>query len=360
MARRPGYNLHKPSGQARTQINGVEHWLGKHNSHESRRRYRELIEQWKADRKDQSVGLRPDITVGDLVQRYRAFAHDHYRKNGRQTSEVSALESVLRVIEKSHSKTYAADFGPKALIQVRDKMIALGWKRISVNKQAGRIRRMFKWAASEELLSSSVYHDLMTVQGLESGRSCAVESTPVTPVPVDTLTAILPHLRPPVAAMVQLQLLTAMRPGEVLHMRAEEVDCWGDVWEYRPGSHKTEHHGKTRVIFIGPKAQKIIEPFLNATETGYVFRPTMRNNKLPANRPYGRDSYRNAIKRACEKAEVDDFHPHRIRHTAATALRQQGDVETSKIILGHATIAMTEVYAERDHSKARDVMKQLG
>ena len=94
------------------------------------------------------------------MQQYRDYACEHYRKHGRQTTEVTALESVLRVLEKTHRRTFAADFGPKALKGVRDKMVALEWKRISINKQVGRIRRMFKWAASEELIDVAAYQAL--------------------------------------------------------------------------------------------------------------------------------------------------------------------------------------------------------
>jgi hypothetical protein len=34
-----------------------------------------------------------------------------------------------------------------------------------------------------------------------------------------------------------------------------DVDRSNSVWEYHPTSHKTEHHDRDRIIFIGPKAQ---------------------------------------------------------------------------------------------------------
>jgi len=39
----PSYRLHKPSGQARTIINGRHIYLGKFNSPESRQRYARLL-----------------------------------------------------------------------------------------------------------------------------------------------------------------------------------------------------------------------------------------------------------------------------------------------------------------------------
>jgi hypothetical protein len=47
----------------------------------------------------------------------------------------------------------------------------------------------------------------------------------------------------------------------------------GKVWIYRPQHHKTEHHGHTREIRMGPKAQEIIRPFLKSGLQTYLFSP---------------------------------------------------------------------------------------
>ena len=78
---------------------------------------------------------------------------------------------------------------------------------------------MFKWGVANELIPASVHHALLAVGGLRLGRCQARESEPVRPVPVEHVNAVLPHVSPQVAAMVRLQLLTGMRPGEVVVMR---------------------------------------------------------------------------------------------------------------------------------------------
>jgi integrase len=65
--------------------------------------------------------------------------------------------------------------------------------------------------------------------------------------------------------MAELQRLTGMRPGEVCQLRLGEVDRTGDVWVYRPTHHKTTHHGKTRTIHLGPRAQALIATFLRGS-----------------------------------------------------------------------------------------------
>ena len=95
-------------------------------------------------------------------------------------------------------------------------MIRLGWVRSNINRQI-----------KEELIPPPVHHGLQTVSGLRAGRSDSPESEPVRPVPEDLVQAVLPHVPSVVAAMIQLQMLTGMRPGEVCAMRACDIDHTG-------------------------------------------------------------------------------------------------------------------------------------
>lgn len=50
--------------------------------------------------------------------------------------------------------------------------------------------------------------------------------------PVDDahVDAILPLVSTPVAAMIQLQRLTGMRPGEVVQLRPGDIERFGEIW----------------------------------------------------------------------------------------------------------------------------------
>jgi integrase len=54
------------------------------------------------------------------------------------------------------------------------------------------------------------------------------------------------------------------------------------------------------------------------------------------------------------------WHPHQLRHSSATIYRREADFETAKIVLGHRTDAMTELYAERDARKADEAVVRIG
>ena len=83
--------------------------------------------------------------------------------------------------------------------------------------------------------------------------SQAKEMESVTPVAEEDMKAVLPHVSPQIAAIILLQWHTGMRPNEVATMRGCDLDRGSRIWLYRPQSHKTEHHGKTREIWIGPR-----------------------------------------------------------------------------------------------------------
>ncbi|MFO0802726.1 MAG: hypothetical protein U0791_06330 [Gemmataceae bacterium] len=63
----------------------------------------------------------------------------------------------------------AAEFGPRCLKQLREQWVMDGLSRKVVNGRAGAVKRMFKWAVSEEIVPVETYQKLLTVEGLRAG-----------------------------------------------------------------------------------------------------------------------------------------------------------------------------------------------
>jgi integrase len=270
--RTPTYRLHKPTGQAVVTLNGRDLYLGVHGSDASRERYDRAIGEWLQNGRH-TVDETASITIVELMAAYNRHIEAYYLKDGQPTSEISSFRLALRPLKELYGRTRAADFGPLALKSVRDRMLGLGWCRTVVNRNVLRVRQMFRWAVGNELVPSSVYEALKAVPGLRRGYSTARESDPVRPVPDEYVDALKPHVSKQVWAIIELQRLTGMRSGEVLIMRGCDLDMTGELWLYTPSSHKTEHHGHSRVIELGPKAQKIVEPFLKQNLQAFLFSP---------------------------------------------------------------------------------------
>jgi integrase len=394
----PTYRLHKQSGQAVVTVthNGTRKdiLLGKHGSPESKAEYERVLAQLRSPAGVvalvQSAG-KADLTVAEVFAPFLEHVEQHYRHpDGTPTSEVYNFKLSLRVVRELFAHTPAVEFGPRALKTVRQTMIDKGWCRKQINARIGRIKRAFKWAASEELLPVEVHQRLATVEGLKQGRSAAKDREPIAPVPEGDLEKTLPQLNRHVRGLVEFQRLTGCRPGEVCRLRECNLDKTGDVWLYRPTGHKTAHRGKTRVIPIGPKCQTLLRGFFTENPEDYLFSPKRataehhaartaarktprypshmkRNSKKRVTAPkrgtaerYSLDAYNQAIERACIRAGIPAWTPNQLRHSFATEVRKEHGLEAAQVLLGHSKANTTEIYAERNEALAASVATKIG
>jgi integrase len=408
MPRRPGiptYRLHRQSGQAIVTIpdpwgNRSDHLLGPHGSAESHAEYSRLISEWQARGGRRLLAGRTDLTVAELMVAFWEHAEEHYRlPDGTPTSELGNFKLAFRPLKALYAHTLVADFGPVALRAVREEMIRGGASRKVINKWVNRVRHVFKWGTSLELVPVSVYGALKTVPPLAAGRTCARETEPVKPVPEVHVSAILPHLRPQTRAIVELLKVTGMRPGEAVRMRPMDLDRSAPVWHYKPEQHKTRWKGFARVVPIGPKGQAVLTPFLDRAPSAFLFSPrealrslfveqrSRRRSKVyPSQRRdwekrlktvgevYSVNQLDKAIERAVVKEnarrlklagegrfdEVHHWSANQLRHLHATLVRKRYGLEAAQVVLGHAKADVTQVYAERDGQLAAKVAAEIG
>jgi integrase len=391
----PKYRKHRASGQAVTTIAGRDHYLGPWRSKASLIEYDRLISEWLAAGRPTTQAAANDLSVAELIKAYWRFAKGYYRKNGKPTGTQYGIKIALGFLKAGYGRTRAADFGPLALKALQLKMIEADQSRRYVNDNTDRIRRVFKWAAGEQLLPSSIYQSLQAAGGLRKGRTEARETAPIMPVADAVVDATIPHLPAVVADMVRLQRLTGARPGEICILRPCDVDTTGDVWKYRPETHKTEHLGRERVILIGPKGQDVLRPYLLRDKSAYCFSPAdserkrraaahdrrvvplsygnrsgtnrTRKPRRSAGDRYDVASYRRAITRAVDRvneespeAPLADWSPNQLRHQTATEVRRQFGLEAAQVVLGHSSADVSQIYAERDLAAAEKIMAAVG
>ena len=384
----PKYREHRASGQAICTIHGRDHYLGAHGTKASRLEYDRIIAEWLVAGRN-PVGISADeLTIAELCVRYLKFASKYYQRHGECTGETPAVKAMMRTLRPLYGRQRCCEFGPLALKAVRQQFVGEGLSRSYANAQTARIKRMFKWGVEEQIVSAGVFQALSAVSGLRRGKTEARETAPVLPVDDATVEATLQHLPNVVADMVRLQRATGMRPAEVCILRPCDVDRSGDVWTYQPVTHKTERHGRERIIFFGPKAQGVLLRYLARDAQSYCFRPcdseakrlaeqeskrktpkscgNVRGSnvvKRPKKKPsekYTTDSYRRSIHYACDKAGIERWSPNRLRHSAATEIRKRFGLEAAQVTLGHASADITQVYAERDNTLAIQVAREVG
>jgi integrase len=381
MPKTPSYRARKGTNQAIVTLTDAptgrrrDYWLGEHGSPGSREAYHRLIAEWEANQRQlpdraptpgSPNGPPPStapLEIRGLVREYWKWASGYY--GGSRWG----VRMALRVLRECYGTADAASFGPNALRIVREAMVRgrpdgerprAPWCRKTVNTRVGHIVRMFRWAASREMVPPQAYQALQTLPPLKRGRCAAPDHEPVGPVPLPAIDAVRPHVSRQVAALIDLQLLTGARPGELLRLRACDLDTSGPggVWVYRPDKHKNAHRSIERAIFIGPAAQRVLGPFMSDRALdAFLFspadaeaerravahaarrtplscgnRPGSNVREAPARMPgghYTTASYRRAIERACDLA----FDPpeHLRPRTLGNGRQETGDAVMQRL-----------------------------
>ncbi|MCB9833722.1 MAG: site-specific integrase, partial [Planctomycetes bacterium] len=164
----PAYRHHKTSGRAVVTIDGRDIYLGQYESEASREKYDRVIAEWLTagrrlppKRSENTV-----ISVVEVVRDFMRHAKRHYLKHGRETSTVNQFANALKPLVALYGRTPAGEFAPSALKAVREHMIAEATKegkrlyRKTVNDRCWRIKHLFAWAVSEELVPPEVFQRL--------------------------------------------------------------------------------------------------------------------------------------------------------------------------------------------------------
>jgi integrase len=347
------------------------------------------------------TGKDDDSSINEIIVRYVDHCSKYYVKDGRQTSEVGTVKMSLKPLQQFYGDLDANDFRPSHLETIRNQLVKtklernpeLNLSRSEINRRTGHIVRLFRWCVAKDMVSPIVLQGLEAFQkecALKRGRSPGVRETkPVGAVTLEQVEAIKPPCTTStVWAMIQVQLSTGMRPGEIVVMRTQDIDQTPNsyhTWTYTPMTHKTEHHGRHRAIVIGYDAQEVLTPLLRPDEpAAFVFSPKRsfaesrgttekhkvrvrpRKTKRRINDGFTTGVYCKAVRRAIRRANqdrakrglplIEDWHPHQLRHSFATKLAMTKGMDAVRSVLGHSTKAMTQKYVHAELEKAQMAM----
>lgn len=418
--RLPVPRLHRRSGKARLRIGGKEHWLGVFGSPEAQAEYDRLIEQHfasqatvppsphnqapdeaattdpcNAQRNQQNqrneAGLQwhPDavsgaVTVTVLVAEFWKWAQVRYRKrDGTPTREAQNFVSVIRRLREKYGVLPVEEFGPARLLELRDAWVRgdLGTgdrrrrkrrqtdlARDTINGAVRRVRQVFRWGVSRELVSRDLLARLETLEPLGEGQGG--RETPGTRGAVEwpLVEKTLPALPPLLRAFVTVAFHSGARPSELARLTTAMIDRTEDIWIADLSEHKTAHKGKRRRLFFGPSSIAALTPWLLPAQPDEpIFSPrrvddrqAKRQGKRPPGRTYGRSSLDQALRRAIDRAGVESWSLGQLRHSAAVRMTDAIDLEASRQALGHSSAAMTRHYAAGASAAAVEAARLVG
>jgi integrase/recombinase XerD len=148
-------------------------------------------------------------------------------------------------------------------------------------------------------------------------------------------------------ALVSLLLFSGLRVGELCRLSLESLDFQEKTLRVRSGK-----GDKDRLVVVTDSCLDDVKAWLAerpASGTDYVF-PGKRGRTFMVERTVQRAVLRIAADAGLEKRVT----PHVLRHTLATSLlRHGGDIRFIQRILGHASIATTQIYTHLDDAELR-------
>jgi integrase len=361
-----------------------EIYLGPSGSEQARKEYLRVVAELEAHGNQAPPAAGSAYLVAELLADYLSHAVDYYAGEQRQ---LARLKRMADTIDQLYGHVPAAEFGPRALRSCLERWVEEGLSRVYCNYLARAAKLCFKWGVEQELVNVQTWQSLLTVRGLRRGKTEAPEPEPVKPADPEEVAKTLPFLLPPVRAMVQLQGLTGMRPGEAVLLRPQDLDRTSlvvegtPIWVYAPGSdegpsgqHKNAWRGHARKIPLGPQAQAVLTPFLDRGADQYCFSPAeamrawlvahgrkvhFRRKRAPGAR-YTTGSYDRSVSKACRKAGVERWRPNQLRHLLATLAHQGHGLDGARALLGHRELNMSLHYSEADLVQAAQIAAKIG
>jgi len=197
----------------------------------------------------------------------------------------------------------------------------------------------------------SFYRNLRRLNGAKSG---VVEKTRVSAkLPVflksDQVEALLSYARTRRDLLIlRLLYYCALRVSEVLGLRLEDIDFEGRVIKvcHAVTSSGMPKEYKERLVPVDEKTLVLIKEYVGDRVQGRIFNLSIRR-------------VQSMIKQRARRAGIPNWRqitPHKLRHSFATHYYQQTkDLLGLQKMLGHSSVAATEIYAHLDMDQVKDL-----
>ena len=358
--------LHRKSGRAFIELGRKRIYLeAAYGTKAAEQEYKRLYGQWLANDQKPPPSKNTEatgMTCGELAIRYLDEAKDYHSQQPRTYRH---CRTAMGFLTKHYGNELVSNFTPASLIFVRKKLETYGYVRDKINYYIRIIKQAFEQGVIFWGVPPTVYHALLAVKRLQAGKTKARESIHFEPVEIEVIEKTLPHLHPVVHDMVLVQFYCCMRPQDVCNLRPCDIDRNGDVWLYRPFTHKNKNRGKDLVKAIGHRAQSILLSYLEKRKDDpekFLFSPQDKVDK-PSRRGkdfFSRDRYIREVAKGCKQAGVK-WTPQQLRCTATREAREKFGLDAAQSFAGHSNSSTTERhYAPIGNEKAVEVARAIG
>ncbi|MDR4481888.1 MAG: site-specific tyrosine recombinase XerD [Nitrospirales bacterium] len=157
------------------------------------------------------------------------------------------------------------------------------------------------------------------------------------------------------AAMVELLYATGLRVSELIHLEMAHLNL--DVGFLQA----TGKRDKQRIVPIGDKARQLVSEYLQSSRPAFVRKRTSSALFLTRlGRAMSRQCFWKILKNRTARAGITKpISPHMLRHSFATHLLDHGaDLRSVQMMLGHASIATTQIYTHVEQARLKKIHDQ--
>ena len=148
--------------------------------------------------------------------------------------------------------------------------------------------------------------------------------------------------------ILQLLYSSGLRVSEIVNLKKQDLDFNENTGWVRSGKGK-----KDRIFLLSKKISKKLEKLIKKNiDWNFVFSKT---------KPLTTRNIQKIVQKTTQRTEINkQVHPHTLRHSFATHLLENGvDIRMIQKLLGHSSIATTELYTHVSSAQLKEITSPL-
>ena len=242
----------------------------------------------------------------------------------------SAIRMLRRFTQKPLTEITANDI--RCILA--EGMVKRGWSAGNANNNRRCWSSFFTWAFNEKLIKENPMIHVKAVKGEKHVRM------PFSEEEMERLRQGARDIRE--RAILEFLFSTACRVSEVATLTLADLNL---------PEHCAKVFGKgrkERIVYLNPKSMLYLKQYLDTRHDDCPAVFTARSHNSDKNPvPLKASGFEIIVRELGKRTGVNNVHPHRFRHTAATtALRRGMPIEQVQQMLGHEKIDTTLIYAK--------------
>jgi integrase/recombinase XerC len=300
------------------------------------------------------------VTTTDLDEVFVAFEEHLRRERNLASHSVRAYLGDLKSLMNQLSVLGVSDISRLELSHIRSWLATMqvkGGARTSLSRRAVSIRLFTKWAFKNGLTPSDVGLALAIPKAHRTLPD--VLDIPSALLAMESLATRVGEEKSPVSlrdcAMVEILYASGARVAELCGLDFENVD-------YERQTIRVLGKGnKERTIPIGNPAMSALKAWLGDGRPSMASKESVNAVFVGVRgKRIDQRTVRTVVYQALSAVEgIERMGPHGLRHSAATHLLEGGaDLRTVQEILGHASLATTQIYTHVSTERLQKAFKQ--